>query len=69
MRFQVLTDTSIKVTVVLHVVLVIDVSEVVAASIIRVIVLVIKEVNMSETLLGSYETTWRAIPKDSHLQQ
>jgi hypothetical protein len=24
---------------------------------------------MSETLLGSYETTWRAIPKDSHLQQ
>jgi hypothetical protein len=59
MRFQVLTDTSIKVTVVLHVVLVIDVSEVVAASIIRVIVLVIKEVNMSETLLSSYETTWQ----------
>jgi hypothetical protein len=46
-----------------------DVSEVLAASIIRaMIVLMMEIVNTSETLVNFYQTTWRNNPEDSHIQ-
>jgi hypothetical protein len=47
-----------------------DVSEVLAASIIRAMfALMMEAVSTSETSVNFYETTWSKIPEDSNLQK
>jgi hypothetical protein len=41
---------------------------VLAASIIRVMKLIMEAVNTSEMSVSIYQTTWRSIPEDSHLE-
>jgi RNase adaptor protein for sRNA GlmZ degradation len=45
-----------------------DVSEVLAASTIRAIVLMMEAARTSETLVNFYQTTRRCNPEDGHLQ-
>jgi hypothetical protein len=74
MKFQILTAVSMKVTVFWDVVpcspvKFTDVSEVLAASIMKVIIALMKEAgSTSEMSVNFYQTTWCNIPEDSHLQ-
>jgi hypothetical protein len=68
MGFQVLIAASMKMTVFWDVVLcsLVDVSEVLAASIIRAVMM--EAASTSEMSVSFHQTTWCNIPEDSHLQ-